>query len=490
MMKPGSGIPLKWFCILGLLALVLLLVPMLNAARYDVPSEDDYPYGLETMRAWNRDGTFMAVLEASWNRILRTYRTWQGSFSAVFLFTMNPMIYGEEYYSICPWLVLGMLLIGVFTLTQAVWHKAYGGSRTEALIIGTVLSVICTQFLPRASQGIYWFNGAVYYTFFFGLAAVAYAVLLRYLLRDPDSFGIGKLAAAFLLFFFIGGGNLVTGLMTAVLLVSIEVHLILSQNRDRKTFVIPMAGFFIAFILNIAAPGNAVRQQFFGQPGLLESVFLSFKNAGLYFRTWFTLPVAALILMLLPILWRIAFRTERRFRLPGLVTLYAVCLTGVMFYPPIFAMTDHALSQAGRITNIIFFGMVFLVVFLLYYWMGWLIQRGWLSARRFPSAARRRYNGIYLCVILLLFGTGMTQIKWYDTTSISAFRSYRSGQMGNYYHTYKQRLEILKDPEIRDAVLKRFPTRPYVLFYREMSEDPEGNTVVANWYGKDSVVVK
>ena len=99
------------------------------------------------------------------------------------------------------------------------------------------------------------------------------------------------------------------------------------------------------------------------------------------------------------------------------------------------------------------------------------------------------YNVIYLLVILAVFGFGMTQIKWYDTTSISALRSYRSGEMGNYWHTYKQRLEILKDPEIKDAVLKRFPYRPYVLFFQELSTNPEDNEVVSRWYNKDSVII-
>ena len=487
MKKTAAGIPLKWFCVLGLLALALLLVPMLNAAKYDVPSSDDYAFGIDTYRAWKEYGTLSAVLKASWNRILKTYRTWQGSFSAVFLFTMNPMVFKEEYYSAGPWLILAGLFAGIYSLSFAVWRRVYRGSQTEALIIGTVLY---TQFLPRASQGFYWFNGAVYYTFFSGLAGIAGALLLYWLFREPDSRGIGKLTAASLLLLFIGGGNLVTGLTAAVLLVSAELQLVLSRHRDRVRFLIPAACFFISFALNIAAPGNAVRQRYYTQPGLIEAVFLSFKNAGRFFADWFTLPVAALILMPVPVLWRIASRSGRSFPLPGLVTLYSVCLTGVMLYPPIYAMTDYHLELVGRIINVIYFGMVFLAVFNIYYWMGWLIRRGKLPERFFPAARNGRYSLIWLAAVLAVFCFGMTRIQWFDTTSVSAFRSYRSGEMGNYYHTYKQRLAVLRDPEVKDAVLKRFPYRPYVLFHREMSVNASGNTIVADWYEKDSVVVK
>lgn len=478
------------FCFLSLLALVLLLVPMLKAAQYDVPSADDYSYGYRTFRAWEDTRSLSEVFKAAGDVVSSTYKTWQGTFSAILLFTLNPMIFGEQYYQIGPWLILGMLLAGIFVLVFTVWRKVFPGSKTECGIIAVIWAVLCTQFLPRASQGIYWYNGAVYYTFFFGLSTAAYTLLLRYILRAPRSPGAGKLAAVSLLLAFIGGGNLVTGLTTAVLLVTMELILILMKNRDWKTLLIPAACYFAAFGVNVSAPGNAFRQRYFIQYGIVRSVLVSFREAGRFFGEWFTLPVISLILLLIPVFWRIAARSGFDFRLPGLLSLYSVCLTAVMFFPPIYAMTDHNLDHLGRIINIIYFGMAFLVIFNLFYWVGWLEKRGILKERSFPASGRGRYSFVYFLALMLVFGFGMTQIKWYDTTSISAFRSYRSGEMGNYWHTYQRRLTILKDPEVKDAVLKRFPYRPYVLFYHELSENPSGNLHVCRWYGKDSVVIQ
>ena len=486
----NAGISLQIFSWLALLALLLLLVPMLKAAEFDVPSADDFSYGMNTHMAWEKDHSAAAVLKAAAVKVRSTYYKWQGTFSAIFLFAVNPMIFGEEYYRIGPWMILGMLLIGIFVLTETVFRKLFGASQDETRIIAVVWAVLCTQFLPRASQGIYWYNGAVYYTFFFGLACVAYALLLRYIIREPESRGAGLLTAASLLLFFIGGGNLVTGLTTAVLLVSMEVILVLMKRREWKPLLIPCAAYFAAFIINVIAPGNAARQKKFVQPGAVRSVFISFQQAGIFSVKWFTLPVIALILLLIPVFLRISRRTAFRFRMPLLVTLYSVCLSGVMFYPPIYAMTAHNLDHLGRIINIIYFGMVFLVIFNLFYWLGWLVQRGSLPERLFPVSACGRYSLIYLMAVLLVFSFGMTRIKWFDTTSISAFRSYRSGEMGNYRHTYRKRLEILKDPEVKDAVLKRFPVRPYVLFYQELSPNPHGNGPVARWYGKDTVMIQ
>ena len=485
-----AGIPIKLFAILTLLALAVLLAPMLKASQYDVPSADDYANGMGTHKAWEETGSFREVLKAAGERVNEIYYDWQGTFTAVFLFALNPMIFGEQYYQIGPWIILTILLAGIFLLTFAVWNRLYGASKTESCIIAVIWAVLCTQFLPRASQGIYWYTGAVYYTFFFGLAAAALAILLRFIERDDGDRGIGKLIGGSLLLFFIGGGNLVTGLTTSVILISMEVMLIILKKKDWKPLLLPVLCFVIAFGLNVAAPGNAKRQTWFSQPGFFQAIILSFREAGISFGKWFSIPVITLILLLIPILWNIAVHTEHKFVLPGLVSLYSVCLTGVMFYAPIYAMTEHNLQNLGRITNIIFFGMLFLAIFNLFYWIGWFVQKGILPDRLFPAAGKGRFSLVFLCIMLLIFSFGMTKIKWFDTTSISAFRSYRSGEMGNYEHTYRQRLEILKDPDIKDAVLKRFPYRPYVLFYKDLSPNPDDNMTIAGYYEKNSVIIQ
>ena len=486
----SAGIPVKVFAVLVCLALLLLLLPMLKAAQYDVPAADDYSNGLPTYRAWVQTGSIGPVLKAAWDRVYDLYFGWQGTFSAIFLFTLNPMIFGEQYYQIGPWLILTMLIAGNFVLIFTIFGRLFNAPKAECCIITAVWTILCTQFLPRASQGIYWYTGAVYYTLFFSFSALAFAVLLRFLLRKEGERGAGRLITASIMFLIVGGGNLVTGLTTAVVLVSMEAFLLWKKRSDWKPMLIPVFCYMVSFGLNVAAPGNSARQTFFAQPGLFEAVWLSFRQAALSLGKWFTLPVWALILILVPVLWRIAVRTGIRFEYPALVTLYSVCLTGVMFYPPIYAMTEHNLNNLGRITNIIFFGMLFLAIFNIFYWIGWLVQRKSLTERCFPAAEKGRYSAVLLLLLLIVFGFGMTRIKWYDTTSISAYRSYRSTQMGNYWHTYKQRLEILKDPSVEDAVLKRFPYRPYVLFYMELSEYPEENTPVASWYGKNTVVVR
>lgn len=480
-------IPMKVLSCLALLALVMLLIPMLNAARFDVPALDDYSYGLPTHRVWTETGNILSVLNAAVRHVKSIYYGWQGTFSAIFLFTLNPMIFGEQYYQIGPWLILLSLFTGVFLFTFSVWGELFKAAKSECLLIAVVWAVLCTQFLPRASQGIYWFNGAVYYTFFFGLAAIACSMLVRFLLGKNSKI---RLTVISILLFIISGGNLVTGLTTAVLLVSMEFFLLISKQEEWKPLLLPVCCYFAGFMINVIAPGNAVRQSYFAKPDIFRSVVVAFEQSAVFGKQWFSLPVISLIILLIPVFMRITRGCVWQFRMPWLVTLYSVCLTGVMFYPPIYAMTEHNLDHLGRIINVIYFGMLFLAIFNLFYWVGWLMRKGILPESLISAGSVGGFSVIYLLAVLLIFVFGMTQIKWFDTTSISAYRSYRSGQMGHYGYTYKQRLKILKDPEVNDAVLKRFPYRPYVLFYHELSEYPEENTPIAAWYGKNSVIAK
>lgn len=48
-----------------------------------------------------------------------------------------------------------------------VLHRKLGMGRLEAAAFDFMMSALMLQWIPSAVQGIYWYNGAVNYTFFF-----------------------------------------------------------------------------------------------------------------------------------------------------------------------------------------------------------------------------------------------------------------------------------------------------------------------------------
>lgn len=77
-------------------------------------------------------------------------------------------------------------------------------------------------------------------------------------------------------------------------------------------------------------------------------------------------------------------------------------------------------------------------------------------------------------------------------TSIMAISSMRSGQAQEYHACALRRLETLEDNDIKDAVLESFPSLPYVLYFDDITDDPDDwrNIGLSAYYGKDSVILQ
>ena len=84
----------------ALVLLAVLLVPMLMIAQYDVPINDDYSYGQNTVRVWNSTRDVAAVLKAALQMVRFVYYNWQGSYSAVFLMSLQPGIFGIQAFGV------------------------------------------------------------------------------------------------------------------------------------------------------------------------------------------------------------------------------------------------------------------------------------------------------------------------------------------------------------------------------------------------------
>ena len=86
------------------------------------------------------------------------------------------------------------------------------------------------------------------------------------------------------------------------------------------------------------------------------------------------------------------------------------------------------------------------------------------------------------CVSALLMNTGFT--------SIGALSILRNGEAKAFRECSRQRLEILKDETVKDAQLPDYPTQPFILFYDDITPDPDDwhNEDMASYYGKESVI--
>ncbi len=465
--------------LLGLL--LLSLIPLLVIGRYIVPCADDFSYGAAAHAEYLASGSVLRTLHVGLQQVKATYFGWQGTFSAVLLMSVQPAVFGTQYYILTPFIMLLSLVCGLFCLCRALFSGLLGLSKALSGCIAAVAALLCIQLLPSPAQGFFWFNGAVYYTFFFGVMLMSFALGLRYLRRG----GAGRLLLLCLLGVFLGGGNFVTGLSYAIVAFSTMALLLLLKDRRWTRLLLPTLCFLAAFALSMAAPGNAVRQSALdNSPNALWAIGESFRCGAVYSVRWFRLPLIGALLFLGVLLWPALRRCSFPFRFPLLVTVYSYCLLSAMFCPSLYALGDPG---DLRLINIIYYAYVLLLVINLCCWLGWAAgRRGEDSAdadrvRLWPALGAGAL--CLLCCLLFIRGGGFT--------SVMALGAMRSGEAQAYHATAQARFEILEDPAVRDAVLEPFPCKPYVLFIDDITEDSQDwrNLSMSTYYKKNSVVL-
>lgn len=471
-------VSLRLLLILTVTALLLLLIPMLMLGRYAVMSADDFGYSGTAHLAWKATDSVLAAVKAAWIETAETWYGWQGTFSAIFLMSMQPALFGESFYALTPALLLSALLLGVFTLCLSLFGEVFHADLRIAGITAAAVCALCSQIPPSPVQAFYWFNGGVYYVFFHGMAMASVALAIRLVRRG----GWGRSVLLCLLCVLLGGGNFVTALSCALLGVGGLGLLYLLKTPGRARLLLPVLILLAAFAVSIAAPGNANRQATVsGGAGVVRSVLLSFRCGLRYPLQWLSLPLFGTLLFLLPLLYRAAAEVDFAFRFPGAVTVLSYCFLSAMFCPPIYAMGN---TGDLRLINIIFFTFVLLLTLNLFYWLGWAAEKELLSKRPGPSvSAVLVLSGALTLSYLAGAATG------HGITSLGAIGLMRSGEAQAFRACADRRLKVLEDDSIRDALLEPFPSQPYLLYFDDISEDPEsGNNICMSiYYGKDSL---
>lgn len=167
--------------------LVALLIPMLLIARYDVPSTDDYNFSGPAYQAWIHTRSVRETLKAAAAKVTDTYKTWQGTFSALLMFCLAPCVWSEKLYFLTPLIMLTSLFIGVISLCHVLLRRLLGATKYQAGTIAIIILIAYTQLLPSPVQGFYWYNGSVYYTFFFGVSLVLYSLIFQQIITNNNN---------------------------------------------------------------------------------------------------------------------------------------------------------------------------------------------------------------------------------------------------------------------------------------------------------------
>lgn len=451
----------------------LCLAPLLYLGRYDVPCNDDYTYGAPAHLVLKHGGTFAEAVAAAARHVVRTYRGWQGSYSAILLMCLQPTVFSENLYGLTPWLMFASLFSGLFVLCVCLLYRVFGLPRPLGGSLAGLLGLLYLLLVPNPVESFYWFNGAVYYTFFHGLAMLTIALAVRTAQEGgaPRTVGLCLLAAV------LGGGNLMTGLTLCLLAVSGPLLLLLEKKTQAaKRLLLPALLMLAAFLINTLAPGNAFRQAGSDHiPAILPALGMSFRHASLFLFRWLRLPVLGVLLTLGFLFWAALPASPFSFRYPGLVSLYSFCLFAAMFCPTAYA---QGTTPVHRMLDIIYCSYLLLLALNLLYWLGWLRQRRASRAAAAEPDLLKTLGCLALCALLLAVSGKLSG----GISLVSAYTTLSTGQAQAYYQAAQERFVILNDPAVRVARLKPYSDPPYLLFFDDLTDDPY------DWHNRDMAI--
>lgn len=382
--------------IIAVILWALLLAPFFLGASAAHPATDDFTFAVYTHPTWLATGSLPHVIKDALSYTLRTWRDWQGTATGVLIMALNPAVFTIRYYGVHAVILLLLQLIADFVFLRHMLGRRLRLPRETWAALYLSLSAMRLIFLPDIVEGIYWFNGAWFYT---GAQAVA---LLTLTLADVWSEANARRAAQIMegvfacgLLFALGMDNYITAMMTAAALFMMAMQRVCAARRSGRTrgcvsrirweqdgsyavleertfggeaekaayrraairtalLLIPICA---GLLLSIAAPGNAVRMAADGaHESGMDYALLSFARtaqaaAGYLLRFLLRTPLLCALLLATPFLSRALDRTpELGRRCPPvwatLAGLYLILCA--MIVPHMYA---SGYAGSGRVVN-------------------------------------------------------------------------------------------------------------------------------------------
>lgn len=471
-----------------ILVTVLSVLPLAVLSAYDHPSSDDYGYAVATYHDWQENGSVLSLIKTAAETSAEYWHTWQGLYTSAFLLALQPAIFGEGCYAITGILMLSVIFLGNILFSVYMIRHVLEGSRLAGAALGCTLSFLMIQWMPSYVEGLYWYNGAVNYVFFFALLEILVCITVSAGRTDQLKKKMFRVAGGCVAGFLLAGGNHVTaflGILYLVLICLLGFALEKAKGYRWNALV-----FFVTaggFLFNVTSPGTAERQ------GHFEDRYTAFQSvkasllAGLdYINSWIGIALIVCIVILLPVIYDTVRRYRKasgyRFPCPFLVLLFSVGGVCAMFCPPLYAMGNFG---AGRLLNVVYFAFTLLAFVNVFYLCGWL-QEKLVPVDR--SGEEIGLSKSWVCTACCLF-VGLLLTSGNEAGAFYSVGLLASGEAKIYSDEANERAEILQNSAGEDVVVAPYSELPPLLYLEDITDNKKDwrNRNVKNFYDLSSV---
>lgn len=473
------------------------LIPLLWIGSYAYPCADDYSFGAACRNVWVESHSVSAVLSRAVLRAWEYYLSWAGCMSSSFFMALQPAVFGENVYSITPFIMIGIVSLGTVYFMHVLFVRLLKCNSAVIHSITMLMLFMMIQRMPKPAEGLFWYNGAVHYTFMHGISLILYGMLLSALIEEDGRKKRRGFILSVIPALIVAMGNYMTALNVGIVLAFLILFLIWGKGWKKQRFIlIPASLFYLAFIINVAAPGNAVREASSGGMNPFKAVFVSFYYALDYcLGEWSGWETVIFVILTATFFWNVGKNVKFDFPYPLPVVLLNYCILSAMITPPLFGTGN---IEAGRIKSLIYIMYILLLTLSVCYVTGWAKKRLGRSINITADTdeggliSRNSKLVIGCCMAFFLFGVVICSIpKPGYFTFGTAIADILNGNAAAYEKAMRERAEIYNASFGKDVVVEPLSARPELLCGSDISADSNDwvNQGVCRFYRLNSVKV-
>lgn len=424
----------KVITIIVIIICCIAIMPLLYLAIYSRPCVDDYCYSAQTHNLVMEKGfNLISLIKEAIKVDIHFYNTWQGLYSSAFILSLQPGIFGEQYYFIGVWLLI-LFMFGCLYFFIKTIFKDILKIKKYTLLITTVSLTTVLAGLRSPVEGLYWFNGAWNYMPFLFLNLVNIAFLLRVLYLNKKV----NIAYSVILSFIISGGNHVTSFLNIMIL---TIYSIVTFKKS-KAGIISLISAIIGFIIMYIAPGTSIRQAELNNQGIMETILISIRGYAYFIEN--TISVQWIFIFLSLVLLSYCIKKANVLKKEKLkwnpILLYiikAIIICGLLCVP-YKAMGSFG---AGRVSNVIWCAYIILNCIFYIYTILWISFRIKIKL----ETKFNFYNIKEIALIIII--TGM--IFFPHCNTINAIKDITSGNAQNFANACDERYKMMRETRRR-----------------------------------------
>lgn len=466
------------------------LLPILYCSFFDYATGDDLWEGAAAYRVLVNGGSVSELFKAVYNWAKADYYGWEGNWSSIVLWCFPPNIWGERVYCITPWIALISLCGGFSYFFYHYLRKYLQCDRIFVVIVAVIICFFSVQYMPKIRGGIFWYTGMINYVFPFGWSLAALVWADKFLEAGKMRYYVGTI----IVFAYLGGA----GYQPIVLAFEMLLCLILFHRKERREkrviwLGVPLFLLMAGFAFSALSPGNAVRggeDYYFSVSKIFVTIWESIKRGSIEIPArFFTVRPMLLVIPLLSIAtWEKidVHKAKIKFTHPVLTGLFLFLISCSVYAPEIYAKSE----VSGGVPDTVFFTFMLAYICGIIYLTGYFKQK--LMKKRGPLLKQELLHRIRFLVVLgeLLFCLVAGKHLIGNMGSYICFGFIRSGQLKDFEYQMQERLDILNDPEIVDAVVPEMNSEQGPFMHMALLEDPDSytNRATARYYGKNTVI--